>query len=207
MENNYIRGLEFSESRKELLSSLMKFKKEMKPVLRDGSASFKTASGHKVEYNYATRDEVLFAINQPLQDYDLYLEQPIHTDSNGMTRLTTILTHIPSEQFTSSSVELFFNSQNVQSFGGACTYQSRYAIVMLLGLEQTDDDGLSNVKNETESKSITKEHVTHINTLLSEYDSQLRSELLQLIYSDTKVKDINKLSDKQYFYVINKFFK
>lgn len=196
----YVAGLNMSVKRDQLLKALSLFKREMKPIVKD-----KTVSFGKTSYNYSTRDQVLDAINKPLDTYGLILEQPIHTDSNGATRLSTILTHIESEQFIHSSVELFFNGAELHSFGGACTYQSRYAICMLLGLEQEDYDGnkkeqVKDVKPKTVIGAlISKENLKDLNDILRVSDET--GEIRRIIIQKTNVTDFSKLTQKQYEFI------
>lgn len=198
----YVAGLNMSPKRDQLLKAMSLFKKDMKPIVKDRTVSFGQTS-----YQYATRDELLFQINEPLDKYGLILEQPIHTDSNGVTRLSTILTHIESEQFIHSSVELFIKGADIlKAFGGACTYQSRYAICMLLGLEQEDYDSNkpeyvkpNKPKNEI-GALITKEQLKDLNDVIKACDNDL-GDIKKLIIQQTKQSDFSKLTQKQYEFI------
>lgn len=203
-------GIVTSEKRGELLKSLQLFKREMVPVIRSSEASFTTKGGQRISYTYSSRDEILYAINQPLDKYDLIIEQLPHTDSGGVTRLTTMLTHIPSDQFTCFSVELFFDHNDKQSYGSACTYQSRYAIVMLLGLEQEDDDGNS----QRVSISPTNKKATMVSDDRVNDDQVLEIVnlaggdlgLIKEILSKTKRSKLEELTVKQYHWIKKEYF-
>lgn len=203
LQSYYVAGLSMSKERGQLLKALSLFKRDMKPIIKDRTVSF-----NNVTYQYATRDEVLLSIAEPLDRYGLILEQPIHTDSNGVTRLSTILTHIESEQFIHSSVELLFMLTKVpdlKSFGGACTYESRYAICMLLGLAQEDYDGneKEHVKNNKPKpvigSMITKTQLKDLNDVLRVSDTT--GEVKRIIIQKTNVTDFSKLTQKQYEFI------
>lgn len=90
-------------------------------------------------YMYATLDNVLDVIKEPLSESGLVFSQfPI-----GEFGLTTILIHTDSGEFfkTTSVAEPVI--KNPQTTGSVITYLRRYHLVSILGLQVEDDDGAS----------------------------------------------------------------
>lgn len=86
---------------------------------------------------YAALTDILDEIHKPLIDAGLTISQ--FPDGNG---LTTILIHAESGQFISANAEMKPVKNDPQAVGSAISYQRRYSIVSILGLNcDEDDDG------------------------------------------------------------------
>lgn len=86
---------------------------------------------------YADLPSILDEISEPLRDCGLVLSQ--HPDGEG---LTTLLIHAASGEYFMSNGTMKPIKNDPQALGSAITYQRRYAICSILGLNvDKDDDG------------------------------------------------------------------
>ena len=112
-----------------IYKKLLEFQKKGIVVSKDGkNPHFKSS--------YATLNEVLDKVKKPLNDLDiLILQQP---EATGLrTTLLDISDDTKVECFMPYTVE----TTTAQKLGSNNTYNRRYSLVTLLGLEDTDDDG------------------------------------------------------------------
>lgn len=111
-----------------ITKKLLEFQKENITVTKDGeNPHFKSS--------YATLNEVLSKVKEPLNKMGILILQ-----SPSMGGLTTTL--IDTEDDT--KVECFMpyvETTTAQKLGSCNTYNRRYSLVTLLGLEDEDDDG------------------------------------------------------------------
>lgn len=84
--------------------------------------------------NYANLNEVLDKVTKPLNDMGVVIVQTVQTDG-----LKTVLWDTEDESFIESTVE-FVQKTDAQKLGSNITYNRRYALVTMLGLEDEDDD-------------------------------------------------------------------
>jgi len=203
--NFSIDGFEMSAQIGKLSLALSKFQREMAPIKKE-------AHGHR--HRYADVNAVLEVVRPLLEKYELSIQQHPHTDSNGNQRIMTILCH-SSDQWTRSSFKIVHDDQDVQSLGGGITYQRRYALVSILGIEQEDDDGNAQKKSYEDKKaqfpagamprkSISPDQIETLKNKIR--DSKESQDLLQEIYKETKVGSLSSLSEKQFYFVVNKYF-
>lgn len=184
-------GIALSSSVSNLFAALSKFQGDLQPVLKKNH-------GHR--HKYADINAVLDAIRPLLKEHELSISQHPHADEHGNQCLMTILGH-SSGEWMSSSMKIIHDPQDIQSFGGSITYQRRYALVSILGIEQEDDDG------NYRKPQVTKISPSQVNDLMKRlHQFEEKDRMLQLIMNATKVNDINQLTDKQYQWVIAKFF-
>lgn len=121
-----------SESIKELATALCKFQAEVEKVK-------KTATNPFFKSKYATLSDILEVIKKPLSKNGLsFVQLPL----SGHV-LETILMH-SSGEFISSSYEMTPVKNDPQGLGSVITYQRRYALGAILGLDiDIDDDANS----------------------------------------------------------------
>lgn len=113
---------------KQLIAALIKFQEEVPPIQRESVAQYG---------KYADLQTVLTKVNPVLNANGLFLTQLL----DG-TSLTTEVHHISGEHLTSDCDLVLTEGRNaLHSWGGAVTYQRRYAILSILGLATEDDDG------------------------------------------------------------------
>jgi len=117
-----------SESIKEIAKALADFQGNVKPVKKSATNPFFNSK-------YATLENILEAIRQPLREAGLSFSQ----FPNGEGELVTILMHTSGE-FFESNLKLTPKDQTPQAQGSAITYMRRYALSAILGIATEDDD-------------------------------------------------------------------
>lgn len=127
--------MERSESIKELSKALVEFHKKVGKVIKDAKGNIQTKSGSSYSYKYSTLSNILDVVQEPLNECGLNV---IQLPMNEF-ELETILTHISGE-FISSRYVMKPVQNNPQAIGSCITYQRRYAIGAILGLNIDDDD-------------------------------------------------------------------
>ena len=106
----------------------------------------KITKASKAQYGlYANLATVLDAVTGPLALHGLIVTQTFTPWDGGYTILRTTLAHSSGESIVSEVVmPLEANPRNqLHSFGAACTYLRRYALLAILNLAAEDDDGES----------------------------------------------------------------
>jgi hypothetical protein len=118
-----------------LISALCEFQQKVAPIHKLSTAQYGT---------YADLQTVLGTVTPALSECGLAVTQSFTTDTQGRTLLVTKLHHV-SGQCESSVVPLIAEGGRnaLHSWGGAVTYQRRYAILAILNLAAglPDDDG------------------------------------------------------------------
>lgn len=117
-----------SESIKEICKALIVFSVKVDTIRKDAKNPFFKSS-------YATLSNIIDSIKEPLIESGLsYVQFP--NDENG---LTTMLMH-ESGEWISSDYIMAPVKNDPQGRGSAITYQRRYALASVLGLNIDDDD-------------------------------------------------------------------
>lgn len=123
--------MEKSESIKSIAKALITFHVKVEKVKKDAKNPF-------FKSKYASLSNILETINEPLIESGLSFCQ-LPTGENG---LITILMHGESGEFIQSTYEMRPVKEDPQGRGSALTYQRRYALAAVLGLNiDEDDDG------------------------------------------------------------------
>ena len=119
-----------SESIKELAGALCKFQAQVETIK-------KTATNPFFKSKYANLADILDVIRQPLTENGLsFVQFP-----KGNHGLETMLMHVSGE-WLSESYEMKPTKDDPQGAGSVITYQRRYALGAILGLNiDEDDDG------------------------------------------------------------------
>ena len=111
-----------------IIGALIKFQQEIGPIHKESSAQYG---------KYADLQTILAKVNPVLNANGLFLTQLLDGKS-----LTTEVHHISGELLVSDCDLVITEGRNaLHSWGGAVTYQRRYAILSILGLATEDDDG------------------------------------------------------------------
>jgi hypothetical protein len=118
-----------SESLKNIAKALVTFHLKVGKIGKDASNPF-------FKSKYASLSNILEQINTPLIEAGLTFTQ-FPTDENG---LTTILMHSESGEFIESCYFMRPVKDDPQGRGSAITYQRRYALASVLGLNVAEDD-------------------------------------------------------------------
>jgi hypothetical protein len=109
------------------------------------TAAQKTGANPLFKSSYATLDDVINAIRQPLTANGLSFIQPLLGDGESYT-LETVIFHNSGEWISSATVipHLAGNrgTNELQAFGTALTYMRRYMLTSMLGINaEEDNDG------------------------------------------------------------------
>lgn len=118
-----------SNSIQNLAKALITFHLKVEKVKKDATNPF-------FKSKYATLSNILDSINTPLIESGLAFTQ---FPSNGHG-LTTMLMHAESGEFLTAEYDMVPVKDDPQGRGSVLTYQRRYALAAVLGLNIDDDD-------------------------------------------------------------------
>ncbi len=120
-----------SESLKNIAAALITFHAKMETVKKDSTNPF-------FKSKYASLSNILEAIKTPLEESGLTFSQlPM-----GENSLSTIIIHAGSGEYLCADYNMKPAKDDPQGRGSAITYQRRYALASILGLNiDEDDDG------------------------------------------------------------------
>lgn len=119
-----------SESIKNIAKAIGLFHVKVENIKKDAKNPFFKSS-------YASLSNILDVINVPLTESGLsFVQFP-----SGDAGLTTILMHSESGEFLESEYTMRPSKDDPQGRGSVITYQRRYALASVLGLNIEDDDG------------------------------------------------------------------
>lgn len=107
--------------------------------------------------NYANLNEVLDKVTKPLNDLGVVILQlPLETG------LQTILHDTEDDTFVVGFLP-FVQMENAQKLGSNLTYNRRYALVTMLGLEDEDDDAnKASVSAKTQTEAVNNDDLDSI---------------------------------------------
>lgn len=130
-----------------------------------GSAK-KSAKNPHLGNRYATLDDIIDAVRDPLTKHGIsFLQLLDHNESGPILR--TVLLHesgqwIGTETTLSASMGTNRGTNQVQAFGGTLTYYRRYALATLLGVSSDEDiDGDVPEQKQPERRSEPTQESTH----------------------------------------------
>jgi hypothetical protein len=157
--------MEHSESIKNLAVSLCAFQGEVENIK-------KTETNPFFKSKYASLADILGVIRQPLVDNGLsFVQFP-----KGHCGLETMLMHVSGE-WLSESYEMKPIKDDPQGAGSVITYQRRYALGAILGLNiDTDDDGNAGSAKDVITNSMVFKASELIRTSTLEEDAKVRAE-------------------------------
>lgn len=134
-----------SESIKQIATALITFHVKVNKIPKDSSNPF-------FKSKYASLSAILDAITDPLNESGLsFCQFP-----SGEHGLTTILMHTSGE-WISSEYSMRPSKDDPQGVGSAITYQRRYALAAILGLNIDEDDDGNAASKPTEKKAEVKQ--------------------------------------------------
>jgi len=161
-----------SDSIKELATALCKFQGEVEKIK-------KTATNPFFKSKYANLADILDIIRQPLADAGLsFVQFP-----KGQHELDTMLMH-NSGEWISETYQMTPTKNDPQGLGSVITYQRRYALGAILGLNIDEDDDGNKASQPVKQKNEPKE---------SELSPELERQLSQAILLIDKIQDLEKL--------------
>lgn len=125
--------MQTSESIKNIAKALLTFHAEMGVIAKSETNPF-------FKNKYAALPTILSEIKEPLQKAGLSFTQ----FPTGENEMTTILMHADSGEYILGSFKMTPSKNDPQGQGSVITYQRRYALGAVLGLNiDEDDDGNS----------------------------------------------------------------
>lgn len=145
--------MEKSSSIKNLAAALILFHTKVDSIKKDANNPF-------FKSKYASLSNILEHIQIPLAEAGLSFVQ-VPTGEGG---LTTILMHADSGEFVTGEYIMRPAKSDPQSIGSAITYQRRYALCAVLGLNiEEDDDGNAGTGKGAQSKKEEKPELPWLN--------------------------------------------
>ena len=182
-----------SESIKEITSALITFHDEVNNIP-------KTANNPFFKSKYVPLDKILTAIQQPLKTANLAFVQ-FPSEQGG---LTTRLMHTSGE-WLEDTFYMKPTKEDPQGYGSVITYQRRYALSSILGLNtDEDDDG----NKASKPNYIGADEQERINALIrtSTYDDEQKERMYKRVPNITVDKleetlntlHMNQLSPEEY---------
>lgn len=169
--------MEKSESIKELATALCKFQGAVEKVRKSETNPF-------FKSKYADLSSILDVIRNPLSENGLSFVQ-FPKDKNG---LETMLMHTSGE-WMSATYEMTPTKNDPQGLGSVITYQRRYALGAVLGLNIDDDDD-GNEASKPIKKLEPKKEVTA--TLTPDLDAKL-VECITLIENSKTTAELTEI--------------
>jgi hypothetical protein len=132
-----------SESIKAIAAALLQFDSDVAKISKSATNPF-------FKNSYAPLPEILDSIKEPLINAGLIVKQ----FPSGEHELTTIIIHAESGEYLESTYKMQPAKNDPQGEGSRITYQRRYALGAVLGLNiDEDDDGNKASGNKSHQKS------------------------------------------------------
>jgi hypothetical protein len=114
---------------KNIHTQLLEFKKQNITIKKNAQGVYNN--------KYANLDEILEKVTKPLYELDV-----IFYWRSTLEGLELVMHHTGSKTEITSQIP-YLQKQDAQKLGSNITYNKRYSIVAMLGLEDDDDDGQS----------------------------------------------------------------
>lgn len=131
----------FLSYQKELTTKSMIYKKLLE-FQKLGISIKKSSTNPHFRSNYANLNEVLDKVKEPLNGLGVLIFQTHQNDEGEYSEpgLKTVLYDTEDDSFVEGFLP-YVQQENAQKLGANITYNRRYSLVTMLGLEDEDDDG------------------------------------------------------------------
>jgi hypothetical protein len=167
-----------SESIKNIAGAVLNFHKEVGKIPKTEKNPFFKSS-------YASLPVILDAISEPLLKAGLtFMQFP-----KGQNELETIIMHPESGEWMSETYYMKPVKEDPQAFGSVITYQRRYALGAILGLNIDEDDDANKATIQKESKPLKDTPPPPIQLTP---DSEKWADAIGFIQRGGKIADIKK---------------
>lgn len=174
--------MEKSQSIQNLAKALLVFNTKVNKIKKDASNPFFNSK-------YASLSNIQEEIAMPLAESGLVLTQ-FPTETNG---LTTLLIHAESGEYLQSNYIMQPVKNDPQSLGSAITYQKRYSICAVLGLNiDDDDDGNKASGNNTETHKSGNTESKDEKPWLNKGTNEFKGALSKLSKGETTIEKIEQ---------------
>lgn len=186
--------MEKSPSIKNLGSALVKFHGLVPTIEKDATNPF-------IKNKYASLSNILKTIMKALCDSGLTFSQ----FPSGPDSLTTILIHADSGEYIMAEYEMKPLKNDPQTKGSTITYQRRYALCAVLGINaDDDDDGNLGSQKKTGTNEVDQaiENLKNCNSI--EDLAEFRDTLPEQVVKDVKFLNAAKTRQKQIVELANK---
>jgi len=179
---------------------LAKFQKDCPIITKDSKVDATTKKGSRIKYNYASLDEIVRQVKEPLERNGFsYVIQTKQTD-NEVTSICVSHHRDGHEETTSFAVpidhEAFMN--DAQKVASALTYSKRYAFCNAFGIMTSDPDDDARTMGEPEPNANEKETVVG-DVPKAYWNAERGSDKQQLILTSTfgpaKRYEVRKVDD------------
>ena len=130
--------MQTSEAINEIAEALVKAQAVITAPTRNREVEVKIRGGGAYKYKYATLDEVIEHIREPLTANGLWFLQTV-VNRDAVNLMETMLIHT-SGQWMRGEQPLSVAGQGSQEMGSAVTYARRYGLCSILGLAADADD-------------------------------------------------------------------
>ena len=176
---------------KNIYQKRLALQKELKSITKNKINPFCKSS-------YADINSIIKEITPFINKLGLLLQQSIQYEIVPQSTMVvdyilTQLIDVETNEKISSKTRLIISKQDSQAFGSAITYNRRYSIITLLGLEQVDDDGIL-ASNSPPSTLKKYSKVNNISTnnfeIISSKQLKYMKSLLQQKKNDSLEKNI-----------------
>ena len=117
-----------NEKKETVYTQLLEFQKQNIVLKKD-------ATNPHYKNSYTSINAVLEAVKNPLNELGIVIIQ-----TPTLSGLKTRLIHVASETWIEGDLE-FTQKSDAQKIGSNITYNRRYSLITMLGLEDEDDDG------------------------------------------------------------------
>lgn len=182
--------MEKSPSIKNLAAALIVFHMKVDKIKKDATNPF-------FKKKYASLSNILEAIQIPLSESGMSFSQL----PTGSSDLTTILMHADSGEFMMAEYTMESAKSDPQSKGSALTYQRRYALCAILGLNIEEDDDANGAtqppqarrNGEQSTNGTTDGNLPWLNENTPQYDGALK-KLKAGTTTIAKIKTVMRLS-------------
>lgn len=131
------------QARMAFFDALSGFQSNLPPIKKMKKASFPTRNGGRMEYSYASLDDVAEAIRPLLAQYGLAYRFEQKFDVGGMVWVKCILSHSAGHSEECSMPAFADDSGQksaIQQVASTITYLRRYTLTGVLGIATTDQD-------------------------------------------------------------------
>ena len=162
---------------------------------------------------YSTLEDIYNSVVAALRENNIWITHTAFvTEDCAKEILYTRLTHVPTGQWIHDERLLESEKPGHQGKGTASTYSKRYALLNLCGIPgDMDDDGVEEQIYIEKKEKKTKVVITAAqrNNLKEQIDSSEYDpdDLIKTIKKQYKVKDLDDLTEEQYFLILKNVFK
>jgi len=115
-----------------LINALLQAQKEIEHATKDANNPF-------FKSGYATLEQVINTVKEPLNNNGIYFQQNSALNEHGAVCETVFYGH--DGQLSAGQIFVPADKHDPQAFGSALTYSRRYSLSMACGIGSSDDDG------------------------------------------------------------------